>query len=186
MLAVHLKEVPDRFDLTKGHLFRIITEIASSNYLITCKLQFTNVTSGIDRPTMMNPKPDMAHVMQIALCAFRICLSVNSHIKSWKTSECNSQFGENETTDIGTSVRLRKEGNARINKLCAISPGLAKMIKKECISRYFEHSETDLIIAANACCVEYTDTWSSTGVHWLSKRKCTNYSTTHYGCGNAV
>jgi len=32
--------------------------------------------------------------------------------------------------DIGKSQRLRKEGNARINKVSAMKPGIAKIIEK--------------------------------------------------------
>jgi len=62
--------------------------------------------------------------------------------------------------EIGKSQRLRKEGNARINNMSAMSPGLAKIIEKVCISRYFESPETDSHIAENACCIDYAETWS--------------------------
>jgi len=44
-------------------------------------------------------------------------------------------------------------------------PGFAKIIEKVLISRYFESAETDLHIAENACCIDYTDTWFSKRVH---------------------
>jgi hypothetical protein len=50
------------------------------------------------------------------------------------THEHDQQFGENESMDIGKSQRLRKEGNARINTVSAMRPGLAQIIKKVCIS----------------------------------------------------
>jgi hypothetical protein len=65
------------------------------------------------------------------------------------------------TVDIGKSPRLRKEGNARINKVSATRPGLAKIIEKLHISSYFECPETDHQIADNVCEVVYTDTWLS-------------------------
>jgi hypothetical protein len=37
-------------------------------------------------------------------------------------------------------------------------PGLAKIIEKECISRYFESPETDLYIQENAYDIDYPDT----------------------------
>jgi len=61
-------------------------------------------------------------------------LGVKGRIKSWEAHEHDQQFGENESIDIGKSQRLRKEGNARINKVSAMRPGLAKIIEKVCIS----------------------------------------------------
>jgi len=61
-------------------------------------------------------------------------LGVKGHTKSWEANERDQQFGENESMDIGRSQRLRKVGNARINKLSAMRPGLAKIINKVCIS----------------------------------------------------
>jgi len=87
------------------------------------------------------------------------------HQQSWEAHERDQQFGENESRDIGKSQRLRKEGNARINKVSAIRPGLAKIIEKVCISTCFESPETDLHIAENACCIDYADTWSAKPVH---------------------
>jgi hypothetical protein len=57
-------------------------------------------------------------------------LGVKGHPKSWQVHECYEQFGENESTDIGKRQRLQKEGNARINKVWAMKPGLAKIIEK--------------------------------------------------------
>jgi len=85
--------------------------------------------------------------------------------KSWEAHERDQQFGENESTDIGKSQRLRKEGNARINMVSAMRPGLAKIIGKVCISTYFESGETDLHIGENTCCIDYADTGSSKQVH---------------------
>ena len=42
--------------------------------------------------------------------------------------------GENESIDIGNSQRLQKEGDARINKVLAMRPCLAKIIEKVPIS----------------------------------------------------
>jgi hypothetical protein len=76
----------------------------------------------------------MAHVIQLALGAFMSSLGVKCRTKSWEAHERDQQFGENESIDIGKSQRLRKEGNARINKVSAMRPGLAKIIEKVCIS----------------------------------------------------
>jgi hypothetical protein len=84
--------------------------------------------------------------------------------KSWEANERDWQFGEN--VDIGMSQGLRREGNARINKVLAIRAGVAKIIEKLHISRYFESPQTDHHKAENACCIDYTDTWSSKQVHY--------------------
>jgi len=87
------------------------------------------------------------------------------HTKSWEAHECNQQFGEIESIDIGTSQRLRQVGNARFNTVLAMRPGLAKMIVKVPIARYFESPETDLHIVENVCCIDYAHTRSSKRVH---------------------
>jgi hypothetical protein len=57
----------------------------------------------------------------------------------------------------------------------------------ECtISIYFESAETDLHIAEHDYFIDYADTWSSKGVHRLSKGPCTNCSSSNSGCGNMV
>jgi hypothetical protein len=72
----------------------------------------------------------MSHVIQLAIGAFITSLGVAGRTKSWEPHECNQQCEENESTDIGKSQRLRKEGNARINKVLAMKPGLVKIIEK--------------------------------------------------------
>jgi len=78
----------------------------------------------------------MAQVIQLALEAFISCLGVKGRTKSWEAHERDQQFGENESIAIGKSQRLRKEGNARINKVSAMRPGLTKIIEKVRISTY--------------------------------------------------
>jgi hypothetical protein len=107
----------------------------------------------------------MAHVIQLALGAFLSSLGVTGHTSSWEAHECDQQFGENESIYNGKSQRLRKEGNARINKVSAMKPGLAKIIEKVSTSRYFESPETDLHKAENACCIDYANTRLSKRVH---------------------
>jgi len=80
----------------------------------------------------------MAHIIELALGVFMSSLMVKGRTKSWETHERDQQFGENESTVIGKSQRLRKEGNARIIKVSAVRPGLAKIIEKVHISRHFE------------------------------------------------
>jgi hypothetical protein len=90
---------------------------------------------------------------------------VKGHTKSWEAHVHNQQCGENKSIDIGKSQRLREEGNARINKVSAMRPGLAKIIEKVRISRYFENPNADLHIAENTCCINWADTWFPKRVH---------------------
>jgi hypothetical protein len=103
----------------------------------------------------------MAHVTQLGLGAFMSSLSVKGRTQFWQAHECNQQIGENESLDIGKCQRLREEGNARIRKVLAMRPGLAKTIEKVSVSRYFESSDTDLHIGENGWCIDYADTWLS-------------------------
>ena len=129
-----MKDVLDSFKLTNGRLLGIMTDNASSNYSMTRELQSTLEASGIEWPALRNHIPCMAHVIQLALGAFMSSLGVKGRTKSWEAHERDPQFGKNENLDIGKSQRLRKEGNARINKVSAMRPGLAKIIEKVRIS----------------------------------------------------
>jgi hypothetical protein len=129
-----LKDVLDRFELTDGHLLGNTTDNASSNYSMTRELQSILEASVIEWPALRNHIPCMAHVIQLALGAFMSSLGVKGRTKSWGGHERDQQFGENESIDIGKSQRLRKEGNARINKVSAMRPSLAKIIEKVRIS----------------------------------------------------
>jgi len=151
--------VLDRFELTDGRLVGITTNNAYSNYSMTRELQSTLVASGIELPALRNHIPRMAHAIQLALGAFMSSLGVKGRTKSGEAHERDQQFGENESIDIGKSQGLRKEGNARINKVSAIRPGLAKIIEKVRISCYFESPEAVLHKAENACCINYANTW---------------------------
>jgi len=126
--------VLDRFEHTDGRLLGITSDNASSHYSMTRKMQSTLEASGIEWPALRNHIPCMAHVIQLPLGAFMSSLGVNGRTKSWEAHERNQQFGENGRIDIEKSQRLRKEGNARINKVSAMKPGLAKMIEKVRIS----------------------------------------------------
>ena len=101
---------------------------------MTPELQSTLEASRIEWPALRNHIPCMAHIMQLALGAFMSSLGVKGCTKSWEAHERDQQCGENESIDIGNSQRLRKEGNARINKVSAMKPGLAKIIEKVRIS----------------------------------------------------
>jgi len=126
--------VLDHFELTNRRLLGITTENASSNYSMTRELQSTLEASAIKWPALRSHMPCMAHIIQVALGAFMIILGVKGRNKSWEAHECDQQFGENKSIDIGKSQRPRREGNARINQVSAMKPGLAKIIEKVCIS----------------------------------------------------
>jgi hypothetical protein len=156
-----LKDVLDRFELIDGRLFGITTDNASSHYSMTYKQKTTLEASGIEWPALRNHIPCMAQVIQLSLGAFMSNLGVKGRTKSWEAHERDQQFGGNESTEIGKSQRLRKEGNARIHKVSAMRPGLVKIIEKVRISTYYVSAETDLHIAENACCIDYADTWTT-------------------------
>jgi hypothetical protein len=92
----------------------------------------------------------MAHVIQLALGAFVCSVGVKGRTKSWEAHDRDQQCEENKSTDIGKNQRLRKEGSARINKVSAMRPGVAKIFEKVRISTYLESAETDLHTAKNA------------------------------------
>jgi len=50
-----------------------------------------------------------------------------------------------------------------------MGPGIAKIIEKVRILTYYESSETDLLIAENASCIDYADTCTLKQVYSLSK-----------------
>jgi len=169
-----------------GCLLRLLAENGSSNYLMTRELQSTLEDSRIECTALRNHIPCMAHIIQLALGAFMSSLGVKGRTKFSEADEYDQQFGENEIIDIGKSQRLWKERNARINKVLAMRPGLAKIIQKVCVSKYFDSTETDLRIAENACDIDYADPWSSKRVHWLSKSQSLNCSTSNYVCKYTV
>jgi hypothetical protein len=129
-----LKDVRDRFELTDGCLFGITTDNPLSNYSMTRKLQSTLEASGIEWPALRNNIPCMVHVIQLVGGAFWSSLGEKGRTKFWEAHQHDQQFGENESIDIGKSERLRKGGNARINKVSAMRSGLAKIIEKIRIS----------------------------------------------------
>jgi hypothetical protein len=128
----------------------------------------------------------MAHIIQLASGAFMSSLGEKGCTKSWEAHQCDRQCGESESTDIGKSQRLWKEGNARINKVSAMRSGFAKIIQQVRIWTYYASAETDLHIAENACCIDYADTWMSKQVYWLSKGQSPYCSTTDYGCEDTL
>jgi len=97
-------------------------------------LQSTPEASAILWPALRNYIPCMVHIIQLAVGAFMSSLRVKGRTKSWEAHEHDQQFAENENIEIGKSERLRKHTNARIDKVSATKPGLAKIIEKVCIS----------------------------------------------------
>ena len=124
----------DRFELTNGRVLGISTDTASLNYMMTRKLQSTLEASGIEWPALRNHIPCMVHVIQLAIGAFMSSFGEKGGTKSLEAHQRDQQFRVNESMDIGRSQRLRNEGNARINKVSAMNPGLAKIIGKVRIS----------------------------------------------------
>jgi hypothetical protein len=90
--------------------------------------------SGIKWSALRIHIASMAHTIQPALGAFASSLSVNGRNKSWELHEHDQQFVVNASMDIWKSQRLRTEGNAPINKVSAMRPGVAKIIEKVRIS----------------------------------------------------
>jgi hypothetical protein len=88
-------------------------------------------------------------------------LHVKGCTKSWEAQKHDDEFRENESTDIRNSERLRKGGNARINKVLAMRAGLAQIFDNVHISTYVENAETDVDIGEKTCCIHYGDTWLS-------------------------
>ena len=105
---------------------------------MTRELQSTVEASGILWPAMRNHIPCMAHDIQLVLGVFMSSLAVKGCTKSSEAHERNQQFGENESTCIRKSQRLRRVANARINKVSAKRQGKAKLIEKVHISSHFE------------------------------------------------
>jgi len=101
---------------------------------MTRELQSTLEASGIEWQPLRNHIACMAHVIQVSLGAFMSRLGVKGRTKSCEAHEHDQKFGQNERMDIGKSQRLRKEDNAIINKVSAMSAGLAKIIENVCIS----------------------------------------------------
>lgn len=128
---------------------------------MTYELQSTIEASAMEWPAWRNHILFMAHVRQLAVGALFSSVSVKDRTKCWEAHEQNTQFGVNESTDNGNGQRLTKAANACINKVSTKCTGLPNIIQKVHISRYFESSETNVHIAENICCNEYTDTWSS-------------------------
>jgi hypothetical protein len=62
---------------------------------------------------------------------FTCSLSVKGRTMSWEAHERDHHFGQNTSIDMGKNSTLRQEGNARINQVSPMRPGLAKTIEEQ-------------------------------------------------------
>jgi len=84
-----LKAFLNRFELTISRLVEITTDNSSSNYLMTHELQSTIEAYGIQWPALKNYIPCLAHIIQLALDAFKSSLGVTGRTKSWEAHWCD-------------------------------------------------------------------------------------------------
>ena len=80
---------------------------------------------------MSNHITCLAHIFQLAVGGDMSSLGVKGRTQSWEVHERDQQFGENESTVIGKSQRLRKKGNATVHNVTVMRPGLGMIIDKE-------------------------------------------------------
>jgi len=73
-----MKDMLDCFELDDGCSLGIMTDNASSNYLMTHELQSTLEASGIEWPAFSNNIPCTVHVTRLALGALISSLGVKS------------------------------------------------------------------------------------------------------------
>jgi len=98
----------DRFEFTESRLLGIMKDNSSSDYSMTREPQSTLQDSGIEWSALRNHIPCMAHVIQLAFGAFMSSLTVKGCSQSWEAHECDQQFGENDSIDIGKSQNFEK------------------------------------------------------------------------------
>jgi len=164
----------------------MMNSYASRNHCITREVQSTIELSRFMLPALRYHILCIVHVTQLAWGAFTSRLGVKTFTKSWEAHQLDLQFGEEEILDIWKSQRLCKEGNVGINKMTAMRPGLAKILKKTGILINFESLETNHHIVVNAWCIDYTNTWLSKEVHWLSTSQAPHSGTPYCGCEDTV
>jgi len=128
----------------------------------------------------------MASIIRLALGAFISRHRGKCLTKCLEAHEHNQQFGENACIDIGKSQRLRKEGNARINKVLTIRWDLAKLIEKLHIAKSYGYAVTGLHIEENDYWIDYTYTNLSERDHWLSTSQSMSWSAINYECESPV
>jgi hypothetical protein len=129
---------------------------------------------------MSNHIPCTPNIIQLAWGEFISSLVVQGDTESCEVPKNDLEISDNDSTESGKSQTLRYEGKVRFNKVSAMRPGYANIIVKLWHSRHFEWPETDLYIAENARCIEFTDTWSSKEVHWLSENRSKNFRRSNY------
>jgi len=84
------------------------------------ELQSTLQASAIQLTAWRNQIPCIVHVIQLAVSAFLSSLGSRDRTKSWEAHQCDQQFGENQSVDIGKSQRIPNQGNDRVNKVSAM------------------------------------------------------------------
>jgi hypothetical protein len=105
-----LKDRLDRFEHTDSQLLVIKTDNASSNDKMTWWLQTTVAAYGIEWPALSNHIPCVAHIIHQAVGALMSSLGVKGRIKSWEAHECDKQFVETESLNIGEESKTSKRG----------------------------------------------------------------------------
>jgi len=88
-LAVQLNDVLGRLEHPNGNLLVITPCNTSSNYSITCELQWTLEASRMEWPALTNHIPCMAQIIQLAEDVFTSTLGVKGRTKSWEAHECD-------------------------------------------------------------------------------------------------
>jgi hypothetical protein len=86
-----LNDVLDSFVLTTSHSLGIMSDNPSSDYSMTCELQTTIDSSGIEWPAFTNHIPCPVHVKQLALGVFRSSLGEMGWTKYWEAHEGDQQ-----------------------------------------------------------------------------------------------
>ena len=91
-LASQLPDVLDPFELTDGCLLGGRINNTYSNHSMTRELQSTLESTEIVWPALRNHIKCTAHVIQLALDAFRSSHSGIPHTKSWEAHERDQQY----------------------------------------------------------------------------------------------
>jgi hypothetical protein len=133
--TINFKDFLDCVEFNNGRFLWITTINASSNYMMTNKLQSIHEATGIEVPALINHILCMGHIIHLALAVSLCSVSIYGCTKSWEAHEPNQQVEENQSLDFGISQRLWQQGDAEINKGWAVKPCLAKYIGE---SMYFK------------------------------------------------
>ena len=110
----------DRFECTAGRLHDITTDNTVFKFFDDTRAAIN--TRALDNPVGCFDDPQTMHGASHP-AGFR-CIPewsrCKGRTKSLESGERDQQFGDNQSIDIGESQKLRKEGNARINKVSAM------------------------------------------------------------------